>query len=441
MSNSTIADRIPLTGADCMLRAFDWEVQRYHSSSHVSQLVLRLAPGLDVHRLREVIAQTAVDTPILRAAIRRRWKVGRPVYDMRGLRPEPPLRVHAGGAESAWDACPPAVFTAALNEKFHGTRGELLRFDLIRYDDGACDLAMSWLHMLLDGTGSELFVRALADVAAGSRELVGLDVGSDSDDADLSFRARGDRARQWQAFQRGLADHLPGSPGGPLRRVRQDLHYRVTTLSVEDTARIAAIAVQKAGFLTPVMYYMAAAVRAHHRMMVQRGAVPASYVIPLPVNTRRRGEEGAIFRTHVSMLWFQVLPRQVEDFDELLAELKRQRLEMIRGGLVESGACAIEFARYLPAGVFGRMVRRTFAGELCSFFFAFTGSFLGDAEEFLGVPIRNGFHVPAVPPSPGSCAAMSVFKGRLNLTHVYQKGAVSELEAESFAAAMREELG
>lgn len=397
MSNSTIADRIPLTGADCMLRAFDWEVRRHHSSSHASQLILRLAPGLDVGRLREVIAQTAVDTPILRAAIRRRWKIGRPVYDMRGLRPEPPLRMHEGGPESTWDGCPPSVFAAAMNEKFHGARGELLRFDLIRYADGACDLAMTWLHMLLDGTGSELFVRALGDVAAGSRESVGLEVGSDSDDANLSFRERGNLARQWQAFQRGLADHPPGSPAGPLRRVRQDLRYRVTTLAVEDTARVAAMAVQKVGFLTPVIYYMAAAIRAHHRMMSRRNAVPASYVIPLPVNTRRRGEEGAIFRTHVSMLWFQVLPGQVEDFEELLAELKRQRLEMIRGGLVESGKCAIEFARYLPAGVFGRMVRRTFAGELCSFFFAFTGGFLGDLDRFLGVPIRNGFHVPAVP--------------------------------------------
>lgn len=440
---TTPLDRqIPLTGADCMLRAFDREALRMHSASHASQLVLQLGPGLDLGALREAIAEIGNRAPIVRAPIRRRWLFGPPNYEL-GLarhRPVPPLRVHHGAPPHEEGPWSPDVFAAALNQRFHGSAGELLRFDLIQYDDGTADLGLTWLHMLLDGSGSEAFVRALAAVAAGSRADLGTGWEHDDSPTALSIAERGRRARGWQAYLESFAAHPPGSPAGPLQRVAQRLRYRLETFTESDTSAIAALARDRAGFLTPVLYYMAAAIRAHHRLFEARGAVPQSYVVPLPVNIRPKGSVGAVFRTHVSMLWFQVRPEQARDFDSLLAELKRQRLAAIRDGLVESGASAIEFARWVPADVFRAMVRRTFNGELCSFFFAFTGDFLAGLDTFLGADVRNGFHVPAVPPSPGSCAAMSIHRGRLNLTHVFQDGALSEGEVELFAAHLRGEL-
>lgn len=425
-----------------MLRAFDREAQREHGASHASQILLRLGPGLDVGALRDVIAAVAAAAPIVHAPIRRRWIIGYPCYDI-GLahrRPLPPLRIHRAATPHEAGPWSAGVFAAALNERFHGGDGELLRFDLVQYDDGTADLGLTWLHMLLDGNGSEAFVRALASIGGGGRATFGTGSEQSSNGAALGFAERGRRARAWQAYLQSFAAHPPGSPAGPLRCGAQRLRYRVETFSATDTAAIAALAAKQAGFLTPVLYYMAAAIRAHHRLFEARGAVPRSYVVPLPVNIRPKGGAGAVFRTHVSMLWFQVLPEQARDFDSLLAELKGQRLAAIRDGLVESGACAIEFARWMPAELFRRMVRRTFNGELCSFFFAFTGDFLAGLDSFLGAEVCNGFHVPAVPPSPGSCAAMSIHRGRLNLTHVFQDGALSASEVELFAAHLRSEL-
>ena len=45
MASSRKPEAVPLTGADCFLRAFDFEVRRMAGSSHLSQLVLRLGPG------------------------------------------------------------------------------------------------------------------------------------------------------------------------------------------------------------------------------------------------------------------------------------------------------------------------------------------------------------------------------------------------------------
>ena len=46
---------LPLTGADCFLRAFEAEVRRTADASHLSQLVLRLGPGFDVDAFRSLM--------------------------------------------------------------------------------------------------------------------------------------------------------------------------------------------------------------------------------------------------------------------------------------------------------------------------------------------------------------------------------------------------
>jgi hypothetical protein len=86
------------------------------------------------------------------------------------------------------------------------------------------------------------------------------------------------------------------------------------------------------------------------------------------------------------------------------------------------------------------MARRASPGELCSFFFAYTGEFLDGQRDFMGGEIRNAFHVAPVPASPGSCAAMSLRDGRLNVTHVHQQGVFTSAEREIFRAALRADL-
>ena len=68
----------------------------------------------------------------------------------------------------------PESFAVPLNTPMASTRGELLRFDAVRYAGGAAgtDLAASWVHMLLDGSGIESI---LTDLSARVRGIA-LDV-------------------------------------------------------------------------------------------------------------------------------------------------------------------------------------------------------------------------------------------------------------------------
>jgi hypothetical protein len=453
--------RVPLTGADCFLRAFDREGRRFAGSSHASQLVLRLGPGFDPERLRAWIARAAEEAPILRAPIRRPLGVGAPVYDLeRAARaplprvdvhpPFPPARIEAasGAARRASDATAaaarpiPEIFFSRLNDVFEARRGELLGFDVVPYEGGAgTDLAMTWIHMLFDGAGSEAFVRWLDERFRGERKPGALPGSGAGDASPRPLGAgRGRMAQAWQRHMRGLADPPPRSLAGPRRRARQALRYELETLSREETAAAVARATERAGFLTPMPFYLAAAIRAHAAVFRARGVDPRSFVVPLPVNLRPKGAEGALFRTHVSMLWFRAAPAEAESLEGLIESLKRQRREAVKAGLVEAGVAAMDYARFAPAPLYARVARRAFGGELCSFFFAFTDPFLPGLGSFLGAPIENGFHAPSVPPSPGSGLILSIREGRLNVTLVYQAGAISGDERWLLRERLRQDL-
>jgi hypothetical protein len=440
---------VPLTGADCFLRAFDGEVRRLTGASHLSQLVLRLGPGFDPERLRAELASALAVAPILRAPIRRPRPFTVPVYDIARAAEAPPPVVEiakdADDPRGADGARPiPRLFFERLNDLRAISRGELLRFDVVPYEGGAAgtDVAMTWLHMLFDGSGSEAFMRWLDARFRGDAAGAALPGGDGL--GDLTPPAlgagRGREAQAWQKHMAGMGARPPRSLAGPARRVRQALAYDLVTFTPEETAAIVARAKEQAGFLTPMLYYLAAAIRAHDAVFRARGVDARSYVVPLPVNMRPKGGEGALFRTHVSMLWFHVPAETARDFDALLDALKAQRRDSIKAGLVEAGIAAMDYARFAPARLYSHMARRTFGGELCSFFFAWTDHFLPGMASFLGAPIENAFHAPSVPASPGSGAILSIREGRLNLTHVHQTGVATDAERALLRERLRGDL-
>ena len=440
------ADRVPLTGADAFLLAFDSLTRRQNGASHLSQMVLRLGPGLDTAALEEALDAVVRANPIVRAPIRRRFGAGPPHYrlDLARRAPEPGFRVHDGEASppEAWGRPVrlPGLFEERLNQCHPADRGGLFDVDVVRYRDGACDLAFTWQHMLLDGFGSERFAELLAAVYEGKRKPGDVPEPAPCAALPASQRERGNLAMSWQRWTSEMGRKSVRSLAGPERGERQRLE--VQRLSFDESAgtAIQRRAASLAGFLTPMIFYLAAAIRAHHAVLRRRGQVPESYVVPLPVNLRPKGVEGEIFRTHVSLLWFQVDSAVVDDFEGLLAALKEQRLRAIRSGMVEAGVAAMDYARNAPSRLYGSMARRNFAGELCSFFFAYTGEFCAGLDSFCGAPLEDGFGVPSVPASPGSALVLSFRGGRMGCTHVRQRGVFRDGELAVFHEQLQRDL-
>ncbi len=448
---SRVSERLPLTGADAFLRAFDAETRRRNRADHLSQIVLRLGPGFDGAAFERVLAEVVLANPILRAPIRRRSGIGAAEYrlDLAHREPGPRFALHesAAAAPGGWGepVALPALFEERLNALHPRGRAGLLHADAVRYADGRTDLALTWLHMLLDGWGSERFLELLAACHRGKRapdDVPAADGPGTPPDVALpaTQRERGHMARAWQRWMSDLGRHSVRSPAGPERGARQDLAVDRFHFASGESERIRDRATTLAGFLTPMIFYLAVAIRAHHAVMRHRGEVPESYVVPLPVNLRPKGSEGGIFRTRVSLLWFQVATREVEDLERLLAALKAQRHRAIREGQIENGVAAMEYVRFAPSRLYGTMARRALRGELCSFFFAYTGEFCPGLEHFFGARVEDGFGVPSVPASPGSALVLSLREARLGVTHVRQRDAWSASELALFREQLTRDL-
>jgi hypothetical protein len=247
-------------------------------------------------------------------------------------------------------------------------------------------------------------------------------------------------AMSWQRGMQELGKLGVRSLAGPVRDVPQALVYDLHAFSAEESAGILSRAATLAGFLTPMLFYVAAGVRAHDAVLRARGSVPESYVVPLPVDLRPKGGEGGVFRTRVSMIWLQVRSERVHDLALLLSDLKEVRRRAIREHQVENGVAAMDYALRAPARLYAHMTRRALRGELCSFFFGYTASFCDGIDEFFGARLLDGFHAPSVPPSPGSGVVFSLCGTHLNVTHVRQQGVLSEAELELFRAALVRDL-
>ncbi|MEM7409387.1 MAG: hypothetical protein AAF430_04025 [Myxococcota bacterium] len=443
-------ERLPLTGADAFLLAFNAETRRRNRASHLSQIVLRLGSGFDDAGFERVLADVVRANPIVTAPIRRPGLLGTGAaeyrLDLAARAPGPEFSVHRmSGPAPAPDAVSvPAQVTKRLNSLHSEKVGGLFHVDALRYDDGATDLVITWLHMLLDGWGSERFVEFLEAVYGGTSAAAV--PAADAPDAppDVALpatqRERGAMAMSWQNWMSNLGKLRVRSIAGPECGARQDLVVARSRYDASQSESITGRASQLAGFLTPMIFYLAAAIRAHHAVLEKRGTPSESYVVPLPVNLRPKGGEGGIFRTRVSLLWFQVESKLAGDLEALLQALKEQRRRAIRTHQIENGVAAMDFARFAPSRIYGSMARRALRGELCSFFFAYTGEFCPGLDRFFGAPVHDGYGVPSVPASPGSGLVFALRGGQLGATHVYQRDAWTDDDLGIFRGQLEQDL-
>ena len=343
----------------------------------------------------------------------------------------------------------PVQFFRLLNGVLPLERGVLLRADAVPRNDGGTDLAFTFAHLLLDGHGSERFVAFLSACGEGRRRADELSAGEGAGLADgdapppEGLRQRGARARRWQAHLQTLATPPPVSLAGPLARRPQATRFDTCLLGEEATARTLARTKALAGALTPALFPLAASLRAHAAVFSARGQRPGSFVVPVVANARPRGTgeaSRAIFRTHVGMLWLRALGGELGDLGALVATLKARRLAFLRAGLLEDGLAALDLARLTPKRLYAKLVRRSFAGELASFFFAYTGELLPGLTHFFGAAIESAFHVPGVPASPGSALVLSMRDARLSVTHVWQEGSLDAAERALLRARLLSDL-
>lgn len=406
---------------------FDRELRQRGFAGNACQIVLqladRIAPEVLAERLREQWAQRSVLSCRPGGLFTPQWK-------RCGAGLPPQLRVHRRE---------PALEQRILNEPLATRRGELARLDLIEHEAASADLIFTWSHALMDGVGAEHFLANL-----GSNESLATTKASAAPAPTFAAPARlRERARlAWKYLHYlDLFRHAP--PRSLNDRFRDEpaaLHCRVERFSREETERVREHGIRLCGVLGDSQFHAAVATVELHQLHQRLGHFSPSYVLPVPVSLRRKGSIEPMFGNQVTMLMFQFLPEQLDSVARAVASLKKQTVEAMRMGLIESGCMLSGMFRFLPLPLYMAILKRGMGGEICSLFFGDTAAVNPALAVFLGVPVLDFAHVAAVTPSPGLGVIFYHFRGELRVTVVHSSRALTEGEAARFASGLRDRL-
>jgi hypothetical protein len=432
--------QIRLAAGDCFMHGQDRRMRQVGLPGNVCCAVIKLGEGFDVERLRRRIAESPIMDWLARVRIVRpmpllpaRWRTT--------ANPRKILFEHndQNGGPDSMGSLPPVVAAREL----HAARGPGLAFDVVRHADGTSHLFLSWNHTLLDARGLDLLLNHLnAGSAEKSVSAVQNLISPKQLGSGLSGwwpnvkKARG--SVKW-LNESGAEPLFSLLPPGPRPGSCRNLH-RVVAFTGEETARIDARCQQfNLGFRRS-HFYLAAAIRALHKIAWQRGNKDGAYLIPVPHDTRKRGANGPIFSNHLSILFYRIEPQHAGRITDILGELSRQMTNQIRDKFPESCMAALDMFKPLPLGFYVNHLGKPTRGKFATFSFSDSGETCAGMKELWGGKILEVTHlVPAWRP-PGLMIVFLKFGSGLSAQISWVDDCLSPAEAAGFECDLRAAL-
>jgi hypothetical protein len=149
----------------------------------------------------------------------------------------------------------------------------------------------------------------------------------------------------------------------------------------------------------------------------------------------------AILFNHLSFVHFRIPSDEADDFPRLVGIIRRQFFDQVKSGFSANLQEAAYLLRIVPLPALSRMMGFHFGGQIASCCFSYIGESGYRHPTFLGVPVRNLFHMPRVPVPPGIGLFFTQFRGRLNVVLTYLDGLLDDDAATAMMSALSSRLG
>ena len=405
------------------LRGIDWIVHTFHHMTeratgvgNLSQIVLELEGALPPDRLAVALDRVVADLPLLAGVPARGWdlcpywRVPRSARATDAFEMTSGTRPAGAGMADAARALAGNVNTGFTRPSCH------LKFQLLYAGDLRSFLGMTFDHRLLDARGAESFLELLgayADCGATPESAASIAV---TEPSHLNRWADKFRAgRQVNRALLHLSQRTPVTYALPPDTARPFV-FEVFSFTEAESSRISEDANRKAGYLMFMPYLLSVTLRAFHEVTVARGTADGNdYVVPVSIDARAAGSRlTELFFNHPTFLFFAVTRQEVESPELLCKSLAAQLYEQKKSGLPQCIEAASCLTRIAPLGLMQRMVRLPLRGKIGSFCFTCVGGTSFASTLFMGLRIRNVFHLPRVPVPPAIGLFFSQHQGRLN---------------------------
>ncbi len=422
MSNA-LPTRVPLTGPDFLLLAFDRAMQRASAHGNVCHLVLELEGRLELQALAELVEGSEWLGWLARLRYRAGWPWQLPSWHHDATRP--PLELAEANLEDLEQV--PSLFRHGLD-----VRREAPLSLLLVHGPAHDALVVRWHHAVFDAHGMETLISSLGDGTVSAELVCGATpVVSASVPARL-LEAKKARDFLWTASKR-VSFLAPA-----IQPPEAELHFRQLVFDRAETVRIDARAREFGALVTRSAFHLAVATDALARVCRARSC-SEEMLVPTPLDLRRRGQAGPMLGNRISLLFYRV-PLAPTDLRVAVTGLTEQMRGLMRARLPRAYIALLSFCRWLPAAFLLPIVRLPTRGRMATFGFSDTGEVLPDTPELAGRPIQAATHYPANMHPPGITMVFSRHAGRTRICLSWMDGSLMREEADAVLAALREGL-
>jgi len=309
-----------------------------------------------------------------------------------------------------------------------------LRLDLILLRHGGSALLFTWDHLLFDGKGAELLVKAFIEACKGTPLP---DYSNKSAiPVPISVQLKKSKPATDRFFELVSNDYrsLSGNNPGACR-----LRYKLLKFDPEETIKVQERATAFSG-LFAISFYLACAARGHRKAFLSRSSDPTHYVCSIPVQVRRKGAHSDPFQNRVTVLFFSLKKEDLGTIQDAVQAGQSQFEDMTRKDLGPSFEMVLRIMRRLPSFFYLKFLGTQFSGQITSFFHSSTGTFALSEPRLCGSRVTDAYHVPSVSAPPGSGLFFGEYQGQLTATFSWRDGAVTEAEADLILAQVKNDL-
>lgn len=320
-----------------------------------------------------------------------------------------------------------------------------LSFTLANHDNAGSICILNWDHTLMDAAGAELLIQHVARWPETPGRLSSL-LPADKQNIDsrvprsLGFPGRFSYARRSVRYISETSE-MPIAVMNPSGSVQESSdQYFAIRFDDEETRAIVAQCERIGLSYYHSLFYLAAATRAVHAVRMRRMGETAAYLVPVPLNLRRKGGHGPVFSNNVSFLFYRLTPEVIADFQATVVSLKKQMKEQIMQEIPHSYAELMKILRRLPLPFYSRLLSGPTRGQLASFFFSCTGECCTGMNSFMGQPVREVTHLAPATSTPGLSIVFMRHRNCLKMILSFRDSLFTQEDLQLFEERLRLDL-
>jgi NRPS condensation-like uncharacterized protein len=433
---------IELSGSDYFLCAMDRIMRNAGGPDSQCRMVIKLDGHIDPEIFRNSVNCSSLLQWMVNVRKAKKLPFTLPCWRSNGPGSTVPVTCHGGDGSCSEKNGRLLSFPRHCDQ---GATHLPLSFELANHDDNRSTCILNWDHTLMDAHGAEILMQHVARCLEGVENIETLLPSSGQNvasrvPASFSFAQRLSYARR-SIHYISEASTMPIAvlkPSGN-NHAQADQYFTIRFSEEETTAIISQCEAMGLSYYHSI-FYLAAATRAVHGVRMRSTDEALPYLVPVPLNLRRKGGTGAAFSNNVSFLFYRITPDEIADFKATVVSLKNQMKNQVMEEIPHSYAEMMKILRRLPLPLYSRLLSGPTKGQFASFFFSYTGECCSGMDSFMGQPVQDVTHLAPATTIPGLSVVFMRHRNCLKMILSLRDSLFNEKDLELFEEHLRKDL-